>query len=424
MNQQKLIINAKIPGYSELQNIIIDRQNIIEQITHHKVETTEGDTVIDVAGDIISLGGVDLQINGGLGLAFPDLTITDIPKLKEICSYLWQQGVDAFLPTIVTTSVKKVERSLFTINSLIQQQSTTELTAQILGVHLEGPFLNPAKRGAHPEEYLLPLTIANIKQVINNYRDIVKIITLAPELDPTGEAIKYLKERDIIISLGHSLATEEEANRAFELGATMITHSFNAMPPLHHREPGLLGAAIVNNSVFCGLIADGKHISPTMIEILLNSNNNRDKIFLVSDALAPIGLPDGVYPWDSRKITVENGTASLNNGTLAGTTLPLLKGVQNLVRWRICSLEKAIALATETPRKAIGLSGMTIGQRATLLRWNYQRDTNILSWQRIQKLAIGLTHTLPTVSVSRTMSKVTIKPSAVSIAISSDSESE
>lgn len=383
MNQRKLIINAKIPGYLELQNIVVNQNNIIEQITSPKIATTEQYTIIDVAGDIISLGGVDLQINGGLGLAFPDLTITDIPKLKEICNYLWQQGVDAFVPTIVTTSLEKIERSLFVIQSFIDRQSTTELTAKILGVHLEGPFLNPAKRGAHPEEYLLPLTIANLKQVIGNHQNIVKIITLAPELDPTGETIKYLKKRNIIISLGHSLATEKEANKAFELGATMITHSFNAMPPLHHREPGLLGAAIVNERIFCGLIADGKHISPTMIEILLHGSSNPDKIFLVSDALAPIGLPDGVYPWDSRKITVKNGTASLSNGTLAGTTLPLLKGVQNLIKWKICSPKKAIALATENPRKAIGLPGITIGQKATLLRWNYQRDTNTLSWQRI-----------------------------------------
>ena len=316
-------------------------------------------------------------------MAFPDLKITDIPKLKDICHYLWQQGVDAFLPTIVTTSIENIKRSLFVIQSFIDQQSTTELTAKILGFHLEGPFLNRAKRGAHPEEHLLPLTITNLKKVLDRYYDIVKIITLAPELDSTGEAIKYLKKRDIIISLGHSLATEAQANRAFDLGASMVTHSFNAMPPLHHREPGLLGAAIVNDNIFCGLIADGKHISPTMIKILLNSSSNSDKIFLVSDALAPIGLPDGVYPWDSRKITVKNGTASLSNGTLAGTTLPLLKGVQNIVQWGICSPEKAIALATENPRKAINLPGIIIGQEATLLRWNYQSETNTLSWRRI-----------------------------------------
>ena len=383
MNQHRIICNAVIPGYKNLQNIVISQDNIIEQITEQPIDIQPQNTILDVAGDIISLGGVDLQINGSLGLAFPDLEITDIPKLKEICDYLWQQGVDAFLPTIVTTSVEKIKRSLFVIKSFIKQQTTFDLTAKILGVHLEGPFLNYAKRGAHPEQYLLPLTLDNVKQVLGSDRDLVKIMTLAPELDPTGETIKYLKEQNIIISLGHSLATEEQANRAFELGASMITHSFNAMPSLHHRKPGLLGSAIVNDNVFCGLIADGKHVSPTMIKILLHSSSNIDKIFLVSDALAPIGLPDGVYPWDNRKITVKNGTASLPDGTLSGTTLPLLTAVQNLVKWGICEPEQAIALATESPRQAINIPGITTGRSANLLRWHWQSEIKALTWSRI-----------------------------------------
>jgi N-acetylglucosamine-6-phosphate deacetylase len=163
----------------------------------------------------------------------------------------------------------------------------------------------------------------------------------------------------------------------------MITHSFNAMPPLHHREPGLLGAAIINNNVSCGLIADGQHVSSTMIKILLNSISNSEQIFLVSDALAPIGLPDGIYPWDQRKIIVKNGTAKLNDGTLSGTTLPLLIGVKNLVKWGICSPQKAIAFATESPRKAIKLPGISRGQVANLLRWKYKSDSKELTWQRI-----------------------------------------
>jgi N-acetylglucosamine-6-phosphate deacetylase len=383
MNQCFIIYNARISGYQGLQNIVINPDKIIEQITEQKIEITTQDRVLDVAEDYISLGGVDLQINGGLGLAFSDLEITDLPKLKEICHYLWQQGVDAFLPTIVTTSIEKTKRSLNIIQSFIKQQSPNELSAKILGIHLEGPFLNKAKKGAHPEEYLLPLTIDRIKQILGNYQDLVKIMTLAPELDPTGKSVKYLKEQNIIISLGHSLATETEANRAFKLGASMITHSFNAMPPLHHREPGLLGAAIVNQNVFCGLIADGQHVSPTTIEILLNSVRNLDKIFLVSDALAPIGLSDGIYPWDSRTITVKNGTAKLPDGTLSGTTLPLLTGVQNLVKWNLCCPQKAIALATKSPRKAINLPDISVGQVANLLRWRYQAKSKSITWSRI-----------------------------------------
>lgn len=383
MNQRQIIYNAQISGKKGLKNIVINRNKIIELITNQKIKINEFDCHLDVAGDYVSLGGIDLQINGALGLAFPDLEITDLPRLQQICHYLWQQGIDGFLPTIVTTSLPQIERSLEVIKTFIQQQSSTELTAQILGVHLEGPFLNPAKKGAHPEEFLLPLTIDNLQKIIEKYHDIVKIMTLAPELDPTGATIQYLKEHKITVSLGHSLATEIEAKKAFDLGASMITHSFNAMPTLHHREPGLLGAAIMNEKVFCGLIADGQHVSPTMIKILLHSVQNLEQIFLVSDALAPIGLTEGIYPWDSRKITVKNGTARLEDGTLSGTTLPLLSAVQNLVKWDICQPEKAIYLATESPRQAINLSGIREGQIANLLRWHYQATSQSLTWQRI-----------------------------------------
>ena len=218
---------------------------------------------------------------------------------------------------------------------------------------------------------------------MGDYAEIVKVITLAPELDPTGEAIKFLQLNKIIVSLGHSLASEQEARQAFDLGASMITHSFNAMPSLHHREPGLLAAAITDQRVACGLIADGQHVSPTMINILLNSCHHKDQVFLVSDALAPIGLPDGVYPWDSRQIFVENGTAKLESGTLSGTTLPLLSGVQNLVKWKICEPSRAIALATESPRQAIGLEGLAVGQAANLLRWQINPEKKQLTWQRL-----------------------------------------
>lgn len=384
-----VMINARLPGCAGLQQIWVNAQGRISRILpmDASLQVPLPDLqVLDVAGDWISLGGVDLQINGALGLAFPDLQKQDVPKLQEICQFLWQQGVDAFLPTLVTTSVENIQRSLSIIADFVQGQNLTEQpSAQILGVHLEGPFLNPQKRGAHPAEYLLPLTIDELKRVLGNYADIVKVITLAPELDTTGQAIPYLRSLGITVSLGHSQATAAEAKRAFQQGATMVTHAFNAMPGLHHREPGLLGAALVNSGVKCGLIADGKHICPTMIQVLLRAGCYEQGVFLVSDALAPLGLPDGVYPWDKRQISVKNGTAQLPDGTLAGTTLPLLTGVQNLVRWGICEVGSAIALATKAPRQAIGLSGLTLGQPfSQLLRWHLDAATQELTWQRLE----------------------------------------
>jgi len=346
------------------------------------MSTNKSDTaatqVLYLAGDWLSLGGVDLQINGALGLAFTDVDSEHITKVGEICQFLWHQGVDAFLPTLVTTAVEKIQRSLSIFSDCA---SFGQQGAQILGVHLEGPFLNPTKRGAHPAEYLLPLTIENVKRVLGDYAGVVKVMTLAPELDATGKVIPYLRDLGITVSLGHSQATAAEAENAFARGASMVTHAFNAMPSLHHRQPGLLGAALVNDRVQCGLIADGQHVCRTMMDLLARCHPQG--IFLVSDALAPLGLPDGMYPWDKRQIRVENGTARLPDGTLAGTTLPLLAGVQNLVKWGIRGVPEAIAWATEAPRRAIGLLGLAPARPASLLRWHFDESTRNLTWQRL-----------------------------------------
>ncbi|MBD2075749.1 N-acetylglucosamine-6-phosphate deacetylase [Phormidium sp. FACHB-592] len=378
------LINARLPGYEGLQRLAIE-QHTIQAIAPMSAATylpSLDVQQVDVAGDWLSLGGIDLQINGALGLAFPDLSDDNSDKLDAISQFLWQQGVDGFLPTIVTTSIENIQRSLALLSSHSPRPTPRSPISRILGVHLEGPCLNPDKRGAHPAEYLLPLTIDTIKRLLGDYASVVKVMTLAPELDPTGRVIPYLRSLGITVSLGHSQATASQAQQAFDQGATMVTHAFNAMPGLHHREPGLLGAAIVHPQVYCGLIADGQHVSPIMMDLLLRASQYDRGVFLVSDALSPLGLPDGIYPWDTRQIEVKNGTARLPDGTLSGTTLSLLVGAQNLVKGGICDVETAIALATIAPRRAIGLPTNLIGQTANLLQW-HQSDCGELSWQRL-----------------------------------------
>ncbi len=376
------IINARLPGYSEQQQIIIDEQRFIKDILVNTSNSYANLPILDIEGDWLSLGGVDLQINGGLGLAFPDLRAKNISYLHKIATFLWENGVDAFLPTLVTTSVNNIHQSLSVIEDFMAiQASDPTKSAKILGAHLEGPFLNHEKRGAHPSQHLLTPSLETVQWILDRYANVVKIITLAPELDLTGEVIPYLRSLGIIVSLGHSQASVKEARQAFALGATMVTHAFNAMPPLHHRRPGLLGEAILQEGVYCGVIADGQHVSPLMINILLRASHYEQGVFLVSDALAPIGLEDGIYPWDNRQMEVKNGTARLADKTLAGTTLSLLVGAQNLVKWGVCEIEQAIALATEAPRKALGLKGLSIGQSANFLRW--QTEKSGLNWQRL-----------------------------------------
>ncbi len=319
-------------------------------------------------GALLSQGGVDLQINGALGVAFNDLTAATAEHIPEICRFLWYRGIDGFLPTLVTASTTDLQRSLKFLQAAITAQQELQPTDQalILGIHLEGPFLEPRKRGAHPAQHLQPLTIERLKALLedgdHDYTEIVKLVTLAPELDPSGETIQYLRQRGITVSGGHTNANLDQGTLAFRQGMSMITHTFNAMPSLHHRDAGLLGVALREARVWCGVIADGVHVAPSMVDLVYRLKKfvphpeyNLPALFLVSDALAPLGLSDGVYPWDQRTITVTNGTARLEDGTLSGTTLGLLEAVGHLVQWGICDPAMAIALATSTPRYAIDL---------------------------------------------------------------------
>ncbi|NEQ99195.1 MAG: N-acetylglucosamine-6-phosphate deacetylase, partial [Cyanothece sp. SIO2G6] len=195
------ILNARLSGYNGLQQVVIDPHSILLAIRPmaDAMLSTTGEPILDFQGDWLSPGGLDVQINGGLGLAFPDLDDGQpktMEQLQAVCQLLWQQGVDGFLPTIVTSSTPQIQRSLRAIATAISHPPATP-AAQILGVHLEGPCLNPAKRGAHPQEHLLPLTVEHIKRILGDDAAIVKVITLAPELDSTGEVIPYLRSLGI-----------------------------------------------------------------------------------------------------------------------------------------------------------------------------------------------------------------------------------
>jgi len=382
------IVNACLPNDDHKYYKIDLEEGYIKSIQQQDSILSEKNdySIIDCKGNWISLGGIDLQINGALGLPFPELEAENLDQLLTISKFLWEQGVDGFLPTIVTTSPEKIARSLQTISEYIQRYQTQDFPyARILGVHLEGPFLNPKKRGAHPEKYLLDFTLDNFHRLIGKYSKQVRVVTCAPEIASDKRIILELRSRypNILFSLGHSLATATEAETAFEQGVSLVTHAFNAMPPLHHREAGLLGAALVHRGVKCGFIADGQHIAPTLLELLLRMGEREKRLFLVSDALAPLGLGDGVYPWDTREVTVTEGTARLEDGTLAGTTLSLLSGVTNLVEWGICDIGSAIALATESPREAVGEDGLSVGKPANLLRWHWDETSQSLRWHRL-----------------------------------------
>lgn len=336
----------------------------------------------DWQGDWLSPMGVDLQINGGLGLPFPELSTADLPRLEELLSLLWRDGVEAIAPTLVTCGVAPLRRALEVL--ALARSRHRPGHCQLLGAHLEGPFLAPNRRGAHPAEHLCAPSLAALEARIGGFscgpEADIALMTLAPELEGATPVITALRARQVVVCLGHSAADGNQAQASFAAGVGMLTHAFNAMAGLHHRDPGPVGVAALHGSVALGLIADGVHVAPTMAVLL--QRLAPQATVLVSDALAPYGLAEGAHRWDERLLLVEDGSCRLEDGTLAGTTLPLLEGVIRLTRWGVPA-DQAIATATLHPRRVLGdgrsVEGLLLGRGlATCLRWREQEQG--LSW--------------------------------------------
>ena len=335
------------------------------------------------SGDWVSPMGIDLQINGGLGLAFPELTEQDIPRLLELLDRLWEDGVEAISPTLVTCGIAPLRQSLEVLKTARTEEHPRR--CRLLGAHLEGPFLAEARRGAHPREHLSLPSLEALDARIRGFEHEIALVTLAPELEGAAAVIARLRELGITVALGHSAATAEQAAQAYESGVGMLTHAFNAMPGLHHRAPGPLAEACRQGNIALGLIADGVHVHPTMAVLLQRLAGNQ--LVLVSDALAPYGLADGKHRWDDRVLLVEDGTCRLEDGTLAGVTLPLLEGVCRLAAWG-GHPEASIWSATVAPRQLLepeisrDPADWLIGQPLSdLLRWHWDAAGSQLTWR-------------------------------------------
>ena len=355
-------------GDADQRHTLTLDQNLQIQ-TIQRMTAGDAEEATSWAGDWISPRAIDLQINGGLGLAFPELIPDDLPRLMKLLELLWQDGVEAIAPTLVTCGVAPLRQAL-----AVLRQARSKAGAgccRLLGAHLEGPFLTEARRGAHPREHLAAPSLKALEERIGGFETEISLVTLAPELEGACRVIQRLRELGICVALGHSAATDEQARAGFDQGVGMITHAFNAMPGLHHRAPGPIGEACRRGGIALGLIADGVHVDPTMAVLL--QRLAPEQTVLVSDALAPYGLNDGEHRWDERVLLVKNGTCRLADGTLAGVTLPQLEGVKRLARWSGAP-SSAIWSATVAPRRVLHTGVSTqdalLGRSLkTLLRW-------------------------------------------------------
>ena len=319
---------------------------------------------IDCRGNIISPGFIDLQINGGYGLDFSNPSQTR-EALDKVANGIVAHGVTAFCPTIVTSPPETYRSVLPAVRHVIQEAKTKPgHGAQILGCHLEGPFISHEKKGAHPEQLIRSLnSFSSLEEVYgpgNVSKDIVSIITLAPELDPDSQVIKALVEKGIVVSIGHSKGTLNDGERAVSSGSRFITHLFNAMLPFHHRDPGLVGlltsdVKVNGKNIFYGIIADGIHTHYTALKIAYRSHP--EGCVLVTDALSAFGLPSGhrLKIGEAEVEVRDNKAYVTGTNTLAGSTASLDECVKNLYDFADCSLVEAVECATLHAAKVLGI---------------------------------------------------------------------
>ncbi|ACI19775.1 N-acetylglucosamine-6-phosphate deacetylase [Dictyoglomus thermophilum] len=298
----------------------------------------------DFSNFYISPGFIDVHIHGAVGEDFLDCDYSDIEK---ITTFLASKGVTGFLPTIVTGPLTSMKLAVKKLERYIENQKAG---ARVLGMHLEGPFLNPKYKGAQPEEHILEPNIEVLEELYSPY---LKLMTIAPEKDKEFKVIRYLKERNVIISAGHTDASYDVMREAVLNGLSHITHLFNGMRPLHHRDPGIVGYALVND-VSVEVIVDGYHLSDVILK-MVTKLKSKEKILLVTDAMMATGLDDGEYKLSGQKVIVKNGRAVLESGSLAGSTLTMDRAIKNMMSMTGMDIVDAVFMASYAPAKLLGI---------------------------------------------------------------------
>lgn len=336
----KCIVNGKIL----LENQILENKVLVfdKKIIDIANEVPQNCEVIDAQGKFISPGLIDIHIHGNLGKDTMDATDDAIQTIAKSVS---RYGVTAFLPTTMTMDQESVHNALEVVKKAMKVKNEG---AKVIGAHLEGPFINEDYKGAQNEKFIIDASY----DFIEKYKDVIKVITYAPENDVNFEFTKKIKnETDIVLSIGHSDADYDQAKEAINLGVTNITHMFNAMTGLNHRDPGVVGAALTSD-VYCEIIADTIHITKDLFQFILD-NKGKEKVVLITDSIEAGGLEDGIYSLGGQKVIVKENQARLENGALAGSVMTLNRMVNNILNNTNLKVNEAVKLASLNPARSL-----------------------------------------------------------------------
>ncbi|MCY6960574.1 N-acetylglucosamine-6-phosphate deacetylase [Clostridium brassicae] len=326
--------------------MLIIENGIIKKIVHGQYQEELGD-ILDLTEYNIIPGLVDLHIHGANGYDTMDAKFSSI---NEISKYLASKGITSFLPTTVTDNIENIKTALTNVYESMKKVEG----AEILGTYVEGPYITEEHKGAHSENLIKELDIEEIDELIKASNNTVKVVTIAPEKKNANECIRYLTERGIQVSMGHTSATYDEASKAIQCGAKIAVHTFNGMRGFNHREPGILGAVLTKDEVYCELIADLVHVHPAAIELLLKCKDE-NKVILISDSMQAAGLEDGEYVLGALKVIVKDSVARVESGSLAGSTTNILSCVKNLIEKIGVDPLKALKMASLNTSKILKL---------------------------------------------------------------------
>jgi N-acetylglucosamine-6-phosphate deacetylase len=320
--------------------------------------------VYDLKGMTVTPGFIDLLVHGGGGKGFAD---DSDESIKIISDFFFSHGTTGMLASLFSKRIDLLKKDVDRIATYSEQHKDSN----IWGIHMEGPFINPLIKGAHKIEYLWEPNVDMWNDLNSSARGSIKLMTIAPELPGNIDVIRAAASQGVVPSIGHTLALYDDIEKAIDNGAAHVTHMFNAMRPFHHREPGIMVAALLRNELKVELIADGIHVDPIVMKLLHNIKGSGG-IILVTDAIRASGMPDGDYHFMDQKIIVKDKRAYLENGTtLAGSTLTMEEAIRNMVRLVGVPITDAVRMASLNGAKVLGLEHqkgiLAVGKDADLV---------------------------------------------------------
>lgn len=338
-------VKAYVEGKGIVKTSLKFKNGLISEITDSVV--SDGLTIPE--NWLVLPGYIDQHVHGAAGCDAMDATTAAISTMAMTVA---QEGVTTFCPTTMTQSVENINKALANIKQYIEENHPEG--AKVLGVHLEGPYISKDYIGAQPLSYVQNPGVESFKKYQKASGNHIRIVTLAPEVSGSEELIPYLVQEGIVASIGHTASKFQDVKKAVGLGARNLTHTYNAMRPLHHREIGTVGAAFLLDDLACEIICDGIHVSVPAMQLLLK-NKPKDKVILVTDAMRAKAIGEGESELGGQKVFVKNGEARLGDGTLAGSVLTMDRAVRNMINLVGLPIEQAVDMATINPAKNLGI---------------------------------------------------------------------